>query len=144
MMVGHLSNAQLKNYGKKADALWQAGLWYEAAEAYKTAASKLSKKTKNTLKNAGLFTYRSAECYRRIHKFKAAEIQYEKAILLKHFRSNPKVYFQLGEMQMAQGNYEKALENFKAHEQFNTNYPLTEIRLKSCEKYLATNGYNNR
>ena len=135
--LGQVGYGQFRNYGKEAEAHWNAGLWYDAAEAYKKAFSKMKAKTPDARQKKGQFSYRSAESYRHIRYFGDAEIAYEKAIKLKYFKIVPEVYFYLGEMQMAQGKHLKAVDNFKKYKQLNTNNPLTDIRIESCESYTG-------
>ena len=129
------SFAQMRNYGKEANALYKAGLYAEAADALKKASEKTHVKTEDSRKKKAEFAYRSAECYRLIHDFRAAEQQYEKAILLKYFEIEPKVYYYLGEMQLGQCNHSKALNSYKKYQQLNAGDPLIKVRIETCEKY---------
>ncbi len=136
--TANASYGQLRQYGKEADALWKAGLYSAAAEAYSKASEKTPVKTPKSREMKALYAFRSAECFRLVHDFAGAEQQYEKAILLKYFKTDPEVYFYLGEMQMAQGKHKKALSTFKKYKQLNTGDPLLDIRIKSCEQYKKT------
>lgn len=126
---------QMRNYAKEANALYKAGLYHEAADALKKASEKTSVKTEDSRKLKAEFAYNSATCYRLIHNFPAAEQQYEKAVLLKHFEVEPKVYFYLGEMQMGSCNHKEALRSYKKYAQLNSGDAITKIRIESCEKY---------
>lgn len=126
---------QMRNYAKEANALYKAGLYVEAADALKKASEKTSVKTEDSRRLKAEFAYKSATCYRLIHDFPAAEQQYEKAILLKYFEIEPKVYFYLGEMQMGQCNHKDALRNYKKYNQLNGGDEITKVRIESCEKY---------
>lgn len=137
MILGatNASFAQFRRYGKEADALYSAGLYQAAADAYKKASEKTDAKTPDARKMKATYAYRSGECYRMVHNFGAAEQQYEKAVKLKHFTDVPETYFYLAEMQMAQGDHDKALNNFKKYKQLNTGDPLLDVRIESCERY---------
>ncbi len=142
LSVGSSGFAQTRNYGKQAYALWKAGLWHDAAKAYEKAYTKTHPKTQKAKELKALYAYRSGECYRLIRYYALAEQSYEKSILLKHFNSEARVYYYLGEMQMAQGKHQKALDSFKKYKQLGTGDPLTDIRIKSCESYPAL--YNSK
>ena len=81
------------------------------------------------------FAYLSAECYRLTHDFAAAEEQYEKSILLGYHETEPKIYFYLAEMQMAQGEHKKAEGNYKKYKTINPSDPIIDVRIQSCKDY---------
>lgn len=124
-----------RNYAKEAETLWASGMYEEAADAYKKASEKTSVKNDKAKQKKATYAYLSAECYRLIHKFPQAEEQYEKAILLGYQETEPKVYFYLAEMQMAQGEHKKAEGNYKKYKEINPGDPLTEVRIQSCKEY---------
>jgi outer membrane protein OmpA-like peptidoglycan-associated protein/tetratricopeptide (TPR) repeat protein len=124
-----------RNYAKEADNLWVSGMYEEAADAYKKASEKMSVKNDKARLKKAKFAFLSGECYRLIHNFPAAEQQYEKAILLKYQETEPKTYYYLGEMQMAQCKHKKALGNYKKYNELNPGDPLTAVRIESCKKY---------
>ena len=126
---------QMRNYAKEANALFNAGLYIEAADALKKASEKTDVKTEDSRKLKAEFAYKSGKCYRMMHDFPAAEQQYEKAILLKYAEIEPKVYFYLGEVQMGQCKHKEALRSFKKYAQLNPGDPMTKVRVESCEKY---------
>ena len=129
----NFSYAQMRNYAKEANRLFNAGLYYEAADALKKASEKTKTNTPEARKLKADFAYKSGVCFRMIHDFPAAEQQYEKAIILKHFETEPKVYYYLAEMQMGQGKHKQAIVNYKKYAQLNPSDELTDIRIKSCE-----------
>jgi len=133
--ISNYSNSQTRNYGKEADAYWEAGLWAKAAPAYKKASAKIVPKSRDAANTKAKYAYRSAESYRLMRIFEPAEEQYKKAVLLKYFKIEPKVYYYLGEMQMAQGKHDRAEISFKKYKELNTGDPLADIRLESCQNY---------
>ncbi|MFK8038520.1 MAG: OmpA family protein [Crocinitomicaceae bacterium] len=133
----NMSFGQTPNYAKKAYKLYNAGLYVKAADALKKASEQTSTKTPEARKLKGQFAYMSGDCFRMLHDFPAAEQQYEKAILLKYYEIEPKVYYYLGQMQMGQGNHSEALRSYKKHAQLNPSDELTKIRIQSCEQYKA-------
>lgn len=126
---------QVRNYGREAEELWTAGMYKEAAEAFKTASDKTSTRTDKARLKKGRYAFLSAECYRLLHNFEAAEEQYEKAIMLRYYEVEPKVYYYLAEMQIAQGEHKRALDNYKKYDEINPGDPLTKVRIESCKNY---------
>ena len=124
-----------RNYGKEADQLWQSGAYSEAAEAFKKASEKVNPKNAKARLKKAYYAYMSATCYKLLHEFAAAEQQYEKAVLLKYQETEPKTYFYLAEMEMAQCKHEEAKENYMKYEKLNPGDPITKVRIESCEKY---------
>ncbi|UKN01006.1 OmpA family protein [Paracrocinitomix mangrovi] len=124
-----------RNYGKEADRLWQSGAYAEAAEAFKKASEKLNPKNQKARLKKAYYAYMSATCYRLLHQFSAAEQQYEKAVLLKYQEAEPKTFYYLAEMEMAQCKHDEAKENYKKYEKLNPGDELTKVRIESCEKY---------
>ena len=80
----------------------------------------------------------SATCYKLLHEFASAEQQYEKSVLLKYQESEPKTYFYLAEMEMAQCKHDEAKENYLKYDKLNPGDAITQIRIESCEKYKET------
>src|SRR5688572_29650538 len=133
-----ISQAETRNYAKEAEQLWQAGAYAEAADAYKKASEKVDPKNDKARLKKAYFAYMSATCYKLLHDFTAAEQQYEKAILLKYFEVEPKVYFFLAEMEMAQCKHDEAKENYQKYDKLAPGDPITKVRIQSCEKYKET------
>lgn len=133
-----LSQAETRNYAKEAEQLWQAGAYAEAADAYKKASEKVDPKNDKARMKKAYFAYMSATCYKLLHDFAAAEQQYEKAILLKYYEVEPKVYFYLAEMEMAQCKHDEAKENYQKYDKLAPGDPITKVRIESCEKYKET------
>ena len=84
------------------------------------------------------FAYMSATCYKLLHDFAAAEQQYEKAILLRYYEVEPKAYFYLAEMEMAQCKHDEAKENYQKYDKIAPGDPITKVRIESCSKYKET------
>jgi len=124
-----------RNYAKEAEHLWVSGKYCEAADAYKKASEKMSVKNDKAKDKKANFAYLSAECYRLTHDFAAAEEQYEKSILLGYHETEPKIYFYLAEMQMAQGEHKKAEGNYKKYKTINPSDPIIDVRIQSCKDY---------
>jgi peptidoglycan-associated lipoprotein len=121
--------AQRKNRViQKADKAFDAEMYFEASELYK----KGYKKTKNkAIKSEILF--KQAECYRYSSRFKQASIFYKKAVKAKYDNSNPIAIYWYAKMLMANGNYEKALVQFKKYFKKVPTDTKAEKGLKSCQ-----------
>ncbi|MEO9532272.1 MAG: OmpA family protein [Crocinitomicaceae bacterium] len=132
-----------RNYGKEADNLWASGAYAEAAEAFKKASEKVNPKNAKARLKKAYYAYMSATCYKLLHEFPAAEQQYEKAVLLRYQETEPKTYFYLAEMEMAQCKHDEAKENYKKYDKLNPGDAITKVRIESCEKYKEmTSGEN--
>lgn len=137
-----LSQAETRNYAKEAEQMWQAGAYAEAADAYKKASEKVDPRNDKARLKKAYYAYMSATCYKLLHDFAAAEQQYEKAILLKYYEVEPKVYFFLAEMEMAQCKHDEAKENYQKYDKLAPGDPITKVRIESCEKYKETTEKN--
>jgi peptidoglycan-associated lipoprotein len=126
-----------RNYSGEAGKLWESGAYAQAAEAYKLAAEKINPKNDKARQKKGLYTYMSGRCYELLHNHEAAEQQYEKAILLRYQEFEPFVYFQLAEMEMAQGKHKEAKENFQKYLKLEPTSALAKARIESCEFYIS-------
>lgn len=133
-----ISQAETRNYAKEAEEKWQAGAYAEAADAYKKASEKVDPKNDKARVRKAYFAYMSATCYKLLHDFAAAEQQYEKAVLLRYYEVEPKVYFYLAEMEMAQCKHDEAKENYQKYDKLAPGDPITKVRIESCQKYKET------
>lgn len=142
--VSMVANAQggpgTRNYAKEAEELWRGGAYAEAAEAYKKASEKVNPKNDKARMKKAYYAYMSATCYRLLHDFPAAEQQFEKAILLKYQEAEPRVYYFLAEMEMAQCKHDEALENYQKYQKLNPSDELTAVRIESCKNYKNATG----
>lgn len=134
-MVQAQGGPATRNYAKEADELWKAGAYSEAAEAFKKASEKVNPKNQKARLRKAYFAYMSATCYKLLHQFPAAEQQYEKSVLLKYQETEPKTYFFLAEMEMAQCKHDEAKENYQKYDKLNPGDAITKVRIESCEKY---------
>jgi peptidoglycan-associated lipoprotein len=149
--IGSMSNTALsqgggpttRNYGKEADNLWASGAYAEAADAFKKASEKVNPKNAKARLRKAYYAYMSATCYKLLHEFPAAEQQYEKAVLLRYQETEPKTYFHLAEMEMAQCKHEEAKENYQKYDKLNPGDAITKVRIESCEKYKEITSSEN-
>ena len=121
--------AQRKNRViQKADQAFDAEMYFEASELYKKGYNK----TKNKAIKAEIL-FKQAECYRYSSKFKNAANFYKKSIKAKYDNSNPIAIYWYAEMLMTNGNYEKALEQFKKYSKKVPTDIKSQKGLKSCQ-----------
>ena len=113
---------------QKADKAFAAEMYFEAAELYK----KGYKKTKNKAIKAEIL-FQQAECYRLFGKFKKAANFYKKAIKSKYDNGNAIAILRYAEMLMVNGNYEKALEQYKKYSKKAPTDTKAEKGIKSCQ-----------
>lgn len=142
-MVEAQGGPATRNYSKEADQLWKAGAYSEAAEAFKKASEKVNPKNAKARLKKAYYAYMSATCYKLLHEFPAAEQQYEKAVLLKYQETEPKTYFYLAEMEMAQCKHDEAKENYQKYDKLNPGDAITKVRIESCEKYKENTSPEN-
>jgi peptidoglycan-associated lipoprotein len=132
--------AQRKNRViQKADQAFDAEMYFEAAELYKKGYNK----TKNKAIKAEIL-FKQAECYRYSSKFKNAANFYKKSIKAKYDNSNPIAIYWYAEMLMTNGNYEKALEQFKKYSKKVPTDIKAEKGLKSCQFAIDWTGNPTR
>jgi tetratricopeptide (TPR) repeat protein len=124
---------------QKADALFQAGGYFEAIDIYKNELEKIQSNKPELAK----YLYKIATCYRLIGNARQAELWYQKAIA--RDCADPKVYYYYAEMLKMGEKYDEALENYQKYKQLVPNDKLAEIGINSCElakKWIATpSGY---
>jgi peptidoglycan-associated lipoprotein len=115
-----------KDKDRKANAAFNAGEYYKAADLYKTAFNKIKDKNKQ---NEVIF--KIAECYRIVRDTRKAELWYKKAIS-KNFQ-DPMIYLRYGEMLMMSENYQEAVEQFKRYKELVPDDPRGENGIRSCQ-----------
>ena len=113
---------------QKADKAFAAEMYFEASELYK----KGYKKTKNKAIKAEIL-FQQAECYRLFGKFKKASNFYKKAVKAKYDNGNAIAILRYADMLMINGNYEKALEQYKKYAKKVPTDTKAEKGIKSCQ-----------
>lgn len=132
-----LSLSAQTNKLKRADALYNAGGYYEAIDLYKADLDKVSKE------EMGKYLMKVANSYRMIGNSRQAEIWYAKAIMREV--ADPKVHFWFAEVLKMSEKYDEALEQYLKYKELVPNDPLTAFGIQSCElakKWMETpSGY---
>ena len=99
---------------KKADTAFHYHMYNVAVTRYQKAFSRLSKRSKSAdpdLKNRLMFQI--ARSYRLSGDLKMAMRQYQRCVRAAYYKIEPKVYFDLANLQLALGEYEESIENFQ-------------------------------
>jgi peptidoglycan-associated lipoprotein len=110
---------------KRADALFEAGGYFEAVEIYRRELDKVPRE------NMGMYLQRIGDCFRYIGNSRQAEIWYSKAIM--RDAPDPKVFFYFAEMLKMSEKYDEAIEQYQKYKQLVPNDPLADVGIKSCE-----------
>lgn len=92
---------------RKADKQYALGQYYTAGNLYKSVYSRIPYKQKS--KRAGI-AFKQGECYRKINYYRADQA-YKNAIRYKF--TNDTVYLRLAQVQLKNGDYKSAAENFQ-------------------------------
>jgi outer membrane protein OmpA-like peptidoglycan-associated protein/tetratricopeptide (TPR) repeat protein len=101
-----------KSYVGEAKEYFRNEDYCEGAAKCTYAYGKITPKQDRARKLKGEMAFKAAECYRFTEKFADATDWYDKAILLRYYEVEPKVYLNNGKMYLAMGEFEKAKENF--------------------------------
>lgn len=110
---------------QRANALYEAGGYFEAVEIYRRDLDKVPKE------EMGLYLTRIGDCYRMVGNSRQAEIWYSKAISRENI--NPKAFFYYAEMLKMGEKYDEAIEQYLKYKELVPNDPATDIGVKSCE-----------
>ncbi|HOP03586.1 MAG TPA: OmpA family protein [Tenuifilaceae bacterium] len=110
---------------KRANALYDAGGYYEAIDLFKEDIDKVNKE------EVGTYLQKIADCYRMIGNSRQAEIWYKKAISRE--TNDPKVFYYYAEMLKMGEKYDEALEQYLKYKELVPNDPLAEGGIQSCE-----------
>lgn len=101
---------------KKADTAFRYHMYDVAVTQYQKAFAKLGKRKKTNdpdLKNRLLFQI--AESYRYSGQIRLAARQYQRCIRAGYYKVEPKIYFNLANLQLGEGDFEEATRNFEIY-----------------------------
>lgn len=119
---------------EKADALYNAGAYFDAIALYRDDIDKIKDK-----KELSIYLFKIGNCFRQIGEPRQAEQWYEKAI--RRECPNPKVYFYYAEMLKMNEKYDLAIEQYQKYKVLVPNDPLADVGIQSCElakQWIAT------
>ncbi|PWH85049.1 OmpA family protein [Brumimicrobium oceani] len=98
----------------RADAAFESGKYYEAAELAVKAYERISPKNDKALALKSELAYKAAYSYAQAFNTDKSIDWYQRAVDLKHFKQNPYVYFRLGSAYKIKGEYDKARTNYES------------------------------
>jgi len=126
-----LINFQAVGQSKKAQAADDdfLNLRYSLAiPKYKKAYAK----TRSNKSEKNRISFQMAECYRLTNQTKRAEAFYKRLERAKYDRTEPLVLLYLADAQLAEANYEEALENYKIYTERVPEDPRGKVGIQSC------------
>ena len=97
---------------KKADAAFESGKYFEAADLAVKAYERISPRNAKALADKSELAYKAGYSFEKAFENEKSIEWYQRAIDLKHYEDNPYVYFRLGSAYKLKGDYEKAKENY--------------------------------
>lgn len=120
---------------KKANAIYESGGYYKAAELYRRLASKVDARDRI------MVNFRMGECYRILNNTTQAERAYNRVIIN---RSNniPEAYLRHGEALLMNKEFDKAIASFQEYKSLVPDDDRADIGIASCEMAKEQVGKN--
>ncbi len=115
-------------YTKAADESFADQQYMLALTRYQKAYSKL-KKNKTEKERV---SFRMAECYRMMNNTKKAEIAYKRLLTSKYIKQEPRIYLYYADALKANGNYDEAINQYKAFQAVAPDDKHGELGIESC------------
>ena len=100
---------------KKADTAYKYHMYNEAVTQYQKAFAKMSRKANIDPDEKNRILFQIAESYRNSGQLKQASRQYQRCIRAGYHKAEPRVYFCLANLQLGEGSFEAAAENFSTY-----------------------------
>ncbi|MEX2484017.1 MAG: OmpA family protein [Brumimicrobium sp.] len=119
---------------KKADAAYESGAYFEAAESLVSAYDRISPKNERALAMKAELAYKAGRSYELAFNDEKAAEWYQRAIDLEYYKDKPHVYFRLGGIFRKDGEYEKAKTNYQEFLKLVPEDKQAENALASLEK----------
>lgn len=110
---------------QRANALYEAGGYFEAVEIYRKDLDKVPKE------EMGLYLTKIGDCYRMVGDSRQAELWYAKAI--RRDNIDPKAFYYYAEMLKMGEKYDEAIEQYMKYKELVPNDPASEVGIQSCE-----------
>jgi peptidoglycan-associated lipoprotein len=108
--ISSLTLAQNK-YSKSADDAFADQQYLTALTRYQKAYSKV----RSNKVERDRISFRMADCYRMMNNMKKAEIAYKRLATSKYVKTDPKVLLYYGDALKTNGNYNEAINQYKAY-----------------------------
>ncbi|MDD2549237.1 MAG: OmpA family protein [Bacteroidales bacterium] len=126
LLIGLSVNATAQtNRMRRADALFEAGGYFDAIDLYKRDLDKVARE------DMGPYLNKIADCYRFTGNARQAELWYAKAIMRN--APDPKVFYYYAEMLKMGEKYDEAIEQYQKYKELVPNDPMANVGIESCE-----------
>ncbi|MEN8230403.1 MAG: OmpA family protein [Bacteroidota bacterium] len=123
-------DAQKKQKDARAQAVFEAGEYFEAIDLYKNAYNKVSDKEQKTA-----ILFKIGECYRILGDARSAELWYKKAV--REDYQDPIIFLRYGQMMLINEKYEEAEEQFEKYLSLVPDDPRGGIGIESCQAAIV-------
>lgn len=100
---------------KKADTAFRYHMYDVAVTQYQKAFARMGRKARTDPDEKNRLLFQIAEAYRYSGQQKSAARQYQRCIRGGYYKVNPKVYFHLANLQLAEGEFDDAISNYRAY-----------------------------
>ena len=98
---------------KKADTAFRYHMYDVSVTQYQKAFARMGRKAKSDPDEKNRLLFQIAEAYRYSGQQKSAARQYQRCIRSGYYKVDPKVYFYLANLQLAEGEYDNAISNYR-------------------------------
>lgn len=98
---------------KKADTAFRYHMYDVAVTQYQKAFARMGRQAKTDPDEKNRLLFQIAEAYRYSGQQKSAARQYQRCIRSGYYKVNPKVYFHLANLQLAEGEFDNAISNYR-------------------------------
>jgi outer membrane protein OmpA-like peptidoglycan-associated protein len=132
LVIGASAFAQ-RNYVTEANDLYNAEKYCDAVEKFDIAYKKIGVKQNKARVQKGEMAFKGGQCLRFTEQFKDAIDYFEKAIVLRYYEVEPKLYLFNGDMYRATGQIEKAKANYEKYIKLVPSDLEGKTGLASCE-----------
>ena len=119
---------------KKAEAAYESGKFFEAAELLVKAYDRISPRNERAVAMKAELAYKAGYSFEKAYNDDKAIEWYQRAIDLKLHKNKPLVYFRIADIYRKQGDYEKAKENYNEYLKLVPGDQQAKNALESLEK----------
>ena len=123
-------DAQKKQKDARAEAVFEAGEYFEAIDLYKNAYNKVNDKEQKTA-----ILFKIGDCYRILGEARSAELWYKKAV--REDYQDPIIFLRYGQMMLVNEKYEDAEEQFEKYMALVPDDPRGGIGVESCQAAIV-------
>lgn len=116
----------------EANAQYERGEYFDAANTYRKIYNKLSKREDRPLR--GEIAFQMGECYRKINMTARASAAYQNAIRYNY--PDSMAYFHLAMSQQAEGKYAQAIKNYESFLEKKPKFRQAEDGIRGCRLAL--------